>query len=80
MNWGLAVFIAGVVFLVGHIGLDLRSLVVQWVRHFDYGLPTHTCERCRAIQRDINKLRHESTWTAAALVVLIIHIILDLTG
>lgn len=79
MDWGLALVIAAVVFLVGHMLLDLRTLAknLRGLRHSGISA---VCETCHAQTRGKRELRHEALWTAAAVVVLTIHIVLDFVG
>lgn len=78
MDWGLVLVIAAVVFLVGHLALDMRTLArnMRVIRH-DMNVGPIECERCRARIRGEQELRHEAVWTAAAVIVLTIHITLD---
>lgn len=79
MDWGLALVIVAVVFLVGHMALDMRALArnLRRIDHDPNVASPIECERCRARFRGEQELRHEATWTAAAVVVLAIHITLD---
>ena len=84
MDWGLILVITAVAFLVGHLALDLRTLGRNLERlshdgdaHRGTGAGSTKCERCHTLIRSRSELRHESIWTAAAVIVLAIHITLD---
>ena len=83
MDWGLILVVLAVVFLVGHLALDgyrmLRNL--RFLRHVKAeSLDSWRCARCLAIEDGLASMRHEVIWTAAAIVVLAIHIMLDFVG
>lgn len=82
MDWGLILVVLAVVFLVGHLALDgyrtLRNL--RFLRHVKAeSLDGWQCSRCNYIQDRLDDMRHEGLWTAAAVVVLAVHIVLDFT-
>jgi hypothetical protein len=83
MDGGLVLVVLAVVFLVGHLALDsyrmLRNL--RFLRHVkSEALDGWQCARCIYIQTRLADMRHESIWTAAAVVVLAVHITLDFVG
>lgn len=85
MDLGLILVIAAVVFLVGHLLLDLRTLAknLRGLRHSEYAHDRQDvleCELCHTKLRGPRELRHEALWTAAAVVVLSVHIVLDFVG
>lgn len=81
MDWNLTLVVLAIMFLVGHMAFDMRSLArnLRRIDHADLNpacLPIE-CERCHARVRGEQELRHEAVWTAAAVVALAGHIILD---
>jgi hypothetical protein len=83
MDWGLALVVLAVMFLVGHLALDGYRLLrhVRRLRHVKYeSLDRERCARCITIADGLADMRHESIWTAAAVVVLSVHITLDFVG
>lgn len=83
MDWGLILVVLAIVFLVGHLALDgyrmLRNL--RFLRHVKYeSLDNHQCSRCLFISDRLADMRHEVIWTAAAVIVLIGHLILDVVS
>lgn len=81
MDWGLALVIAAVVFLVGHMALDGYRMFrdVRRLRHAKYE-SLDACERCATVANALKDLRHEVGWTAAAVVVLAGHLTLDMVS
>lgn len=86
MDWGLITLILVVAVLAVHIAFDARTLLknLRSLGHQTspqhYGPELHNtqhCERCHTIIRGHKELRHEAAWTAAALIILVIHIALD---
>ncbi len=83
MDWGQALVILAVVFLIGHLALDGYRMFrnVRRLRHVKYeSLDSWRCSRCLAIADGLDDMRHEALWTAAAVVVLAVHIVLDFIG
>lgn len=82
MDWGLFFVVLAVVFLVGHVALDAYRMWrhVRRLRHVkSEALDGWMCDRCLTREENLADLRHEAGWTAAALIVLTIHIVLDFT-
>ena len=80
MDWSLILVILAVVFLVGHLVLDLRGMLSKMrdLQHsYDRYATSFMCSACRTINRDKKTLLHETMWTAAAIIVLAVHITLD---
>ncbi len=83
MDWGSTLVIAAVVVLVVHILVDGYRTYrnVRLFQHVEYenidGLP---CGRCSYIQDRLDGMRHEAAWTAAAVIVLAGHLILDVVS
>lgn len=83
MDWGLALGVAVVLFLVLHMALDLRGLArnLRLLGHDDDShramFESDSCERCHTLGRGRQELQHEALWTAAAVIALMVHIALD---
>ena len=82
MDWGLFFVVLAVVFLVGHVALDAYRMWrhVRRLHHVrSESLDGWKCDRCLTREESLADLRHGTAWTAAALIVLTIHIVLDFT-
>lgn len=83
MDWTPNLVVMAMVFLAAHLLLDGYRMFrhVRRLKHVRAeSLDGWQCARCNALKDGMRDLRHESFWTAAAGIVLFIHLVLDFTA